>query len=655
MCGIAGFKGFADDPASAETLLSRMIMRVRHRGPDGQETWTDQDVGFAHARLSIIDLASGTQPMTNAAGDVCITFNGEIFNYVELRQELAAEGYRFRTTSDTEVIIALYERDGIDVVQSLNGDFAFVIWDRRRRRLLMARDRMGVRPLHYAVKDRAIAFASEVKSLLALPAISADIDPVALSQIFTTWAPLPPRTAFKGVKELPPGHLLVWENDAATVKPYWRLQFPDAADDRVPGDAEAGRLRDELLDLLVDATRIRLRADVPIGSYLSGGFDSSFVSALARREVSDRLRTFSVTFENPEFDESAEQQAMVAALGTDHTSVLCRARDIGDFFPKVIEHTERPILRTAPAPLYRLAQTVRESGYKVVLTGEGADEVFAGYDVFKEAKIRSFCARQPDSAFRPLLLRKLYPYLPAFRGQPQRYLESFFGVGSNDADDPLSALVPRFKSTAGAKDFFSRDLRDAIGAYDPLADMRDGLPADFMRWHPLNQAQYLETTHLLPNYILCSQGDRMAMAHGVEGRFPFLDHRVVEFASKLPTTLKLKVLREKHILRECARGLLPDAIAERTKQPYRAPDSQSFVGDAEPAYIPDLLSEQSIRQDGLFDPSAVRMLHQKCRGGRFVGNRQNTAFVGIVSTLLWRRSFQTPARMPAAQLETSPS
>jgi asparagine synthase (glutamine-hydrolysing) len=291
-----------------------------------------------------------------------------------------------------------------------------------------------------------------------------------------------------------------------------------------------------------------------------------------------------------------------------------------------------------------LSKLVHDNGYKVVLTGEGADEIFAGYDVFKEAKVRRFCARQPHSKWRPLLLRRLYPYLPRLQGQSQKYLEAFFGNGLGDVSDPLFSHLPRLRTTSAAKVFFSRDLQERLAGYDALAELRETLPQDFGRWHPLSQAQYLETAYLLPGYILSSQGDRVAMAHAVEGRFPFLDHRLVEFAAKIPPELKLRGLREKHILREAMAGLLPTAIANRTKQPYRAPDSQSFVGANAPSYVDECLAPPSVAAAGCFEPRAVQKLCAKCRNQSFVGYRDNMAFVGILSTQLWHQTF---ARKPA--------
>lgn len=639
MCGIAGYFGRPVGEAPPRLMLQRMIDAVAHRGPDGRGVHVGDGAGFAHARLSIIDLAGGQQPMANDDGTVWVTFNGEIFNYVELRADLIARGRRFRTGSDTEVIVRMYEEAGVDCVSAFNGDFAFALWDSRKNLFMLARDRMGVRPAFYTVRGGCLYFASEAKALLTVPGVAAELDKIALDQIFTLWFPLAPRTPFKDIFELPPGHVLVAGPDKLSVRPYWRLTYPDADDPGAWDRRSEGEIAEELRALIIDATRIRLRSDVPVGAYLSGGLDSSVVTAAVNKIVPDRLRTFSVTFDADEFDESAFQHSMVRALHTRHSAVACTPADIGRAFPTVIRHTERPILRTAPAPLLALSHLAHASGYKVVLTGEGADEVFAGYDIFKEAKLRRFCARQPQSRRRPLLLRRLYPYLPGLQGQSQRYLEAFFAGGAGELDDPLYSHLPRFRTTAGAKLFYSADLRRALEGYDALAELRDSLPAEFSRWHPLSQAQYLESRHLLPGYILSSQGDRVAMANAVEGRFPFLDHRVVEFAARIPPRLKIRGLREKHILREAVRDLLPAAIGDRPKQPYRAPDSQSFVGAAAPDYVAPELSAGGIGAAGCFDAKAVERLARKCAQQKFVGFRDNMAFVGILSTQLWHRTF----------------
>ena len=633
MCGIAGILNF-NGQSVEPSLLDRMIARVRHRGPDDSGTHTDKQVGLAHARLSIIDLASGDQPMHNEDGSVSIVFNGEIFNYVELRADLLQRGHRFRTQCDTEVILRLYEESGEDCVRHLNGQWAFAIWDSRREKLFLSRDRLGVRPLFYTVADRALLFGSEMKSLFALPQVSREIDPVALDQIFTFWVTVPPRTTFKGVRELPPGHSMTVQDGKVTVARHWHLDYGAALDGASDAGASEDAYAEKLLELLVDATRIRLRSDVPVGAYLSGGLDSTLITALIRRFTGAPLKTFSMSFDDPEFDESGYQDEAVRFLGTHHQEVRCTAADIGRVFPDVVWHTERPILRTAPAPLYILSGLVRKHGYKVVLTGEGSDEMLGGYDIFKEAKIRRFCAARPDSRRRPLLLKRLYPYLGNLQSQSGAYLQAFFGARRDETGDEFFSHLPRWRLTSKLKALFSDEVRAEIGPYDGLAELRDVLPSGYSGWDSFCQAQYLESAYLLPGYILSSQGDRMAMAHSVEARFPFLDHRVVEFAARIPPRLKMKVLNEKYLLKRCADGLVPPSVKKRSKQPYRAPEGRCFFGAARLEYADELLSPGRIARDGVFNPVTVQKLVAKFRDGRAIGIKDNMALVGVLSTQL---------------------
>jgi asparagine synthase (glutamine-hydrolysing) len=632
-----------------------MVAAIRHRGPDEHGFHIEDGIALGHARLSIIDLSSGQQPMANEDGTVWVTFNGEIFNYIELQQELLARGHTLRTSSDTEVIVHLYEDRGPACVEAFNGDFAFALWDKKRDRLVLARDRMGVRPVYYTINRGVLAFASEVKALFQVPGVRAELDPVAIDQCFTFWFPLAPRTPFKGIHELPPGHVLVSEGGRITVTPYWQLDYPDADEQRSRTAYDERELADELRDLLIDATRIRLRADVPVGAYLSGGLDSSAITALIKGFSNSRLRTFSVGFETAEFDETRYQQEVVRALGTEHESVLCTREDIGQMFPDVIRHTERPIIRTAPAPLFRLSGLVRNSDFKVVLTGEGADEVLGGYDIFKEDKVRRFWARQPRSPHRPKLLRRLYPYLSGIQGQSQAYLEAFFRVGLDQPNDPFFSHRPRWESTSKIKVFYSSDFVTSLGDYNAVDDFRNHLPSRYSSWHPLSRAQYLEAAHLLPGYILSAQGDRMGMAHAVEGRFPFLDHRVVEFAARLPTRLRVKGLTEKYLLRKSMEGHLPDVIAHRPKQPYRAPDSECFFGETAPDYVEELLSPTVVARTGYFDPISVGKLVRKCRDHTATSLRDNMALVGVLSVQLLDHLFvRRGAELPTVAAVDSP-
>ena len=629
MCGIAGLcaaRGYGIEP----DRLASMIGMLDHRGPDDRGVHIEPAAGLAHARLSVIDVSGGAQPMSNEDGSLWITFNGEIFNYIELRDELVARGHSFGSLSDTEVILHLYEELGAEAVHRLNGQWAFAIWNSRERALFLSRDRLGVRPLFYTECGDQLLFASEIKALFAHPEVSREIDPLGLDNVFTFWTTLAPRTIFKGIHELPPGHSLTWRNGRITVARHWQPAFAPRASART-SDAQD---REQLLDLLTSATRLRLRSDVPVGAYVSGGLDSAVITALATRVTEAPVRTFSIAFDDSEFDESRHQRHVVDALGTDHRELRCSHDDIARVMPDVVWHAETPLLRTAPAPMYLLAQMVREDGYKVVLTGEGADEVFGGYDIFKEAKLRRFWAKFPDSARRATLVKRLYPYLPSLQRQPAGSLRAFFDNARDDTGDPFFSHLPRWRVTSRLKMFLSGEIMSAIAGYDGRAELAAELPAEFSTWDPFCQSQYLEMSQLLPGYILSSQGDRVAMAHGVESRFPFLDPAVVQFASTLPPTQKMKALNEKYLLKQVARDLVPADVWRRAKQPYRSPGASAFVTASRAGYIDDLLASSQLRHDAIFDEAAVQRLVQKCRERSSLSIADDMALVGIISTQL---------------------
>jgi asparagine synthase (glutamine-hydrolysing) len=616
-----------------------MIARLNHRGPDGNGLFVDGAVGLAHARLSIIDLAGGDQPIHNEDKSVWVVFNGEIFNYIELRAELLALGHRFYTASDTEVIVHLYEQYGEKFVDHLNGQFAIALWDKTQQKLILARDRTGIRPLFYTETNGRLIFASEAKALFALPEVHRALDATALNQICTYWSPLAPSTIFEGVKSLPPGHMMIAANAKTRNKKFWDWDFSDAASNH--GTRSEADYADELRELMIDAVRLQLRSDVPVGAYLSGGLDSSIITSLIHNFTDTQLRTFSLTFEEAEFDESDHQRELVNYLGTEHTSLQCKKTDIAKAFPRTIFHTETPIVRTAPTPLMLLSQHVRESGYKVVLTGEGADEVFGGYDLFKEAKIRRFMARQPESKMRPRILERLYPYLKNSPTASRAFTEAFFSDGIEHIDQPYFAHIPRWKTTQRISQFFSPDLKTKIGDINPYAAIMNALPS-MNNWPAMGRDQYVEAYTLMSGYLLSSQGDRMAMASSIEGRFPFLDHRLIEFANRLPPQLKMHGLTEKYLLKKSMKGLLPESVRTRTKQPYRAPDCASFFESGKPVdYVDDLFSSAKITGAGYFDATATKKLFEKCRTGRAASFADNMAFVAILSTMLLHEQFIT--------------
>ena len=635
MCGIVGALDLAGgEPISVEALAG-MLGMIRHRGPDEFGVYVDEQVGLGSARLSIIDLAGGQQPIHNEDDTVWLVYNGEIFNYVELRAELESAGHRFYTHTDTEVIVHLYEEHGPGCVQAMNGQFVIALWDRRRRELLLMRDRLGIRPIYYTLSGGRLLFASEVKALLADRHVVAEIDPEALAQVFTFWTTIAPHSIFRGIHTVPPGHILRVRGGQVTLKQYWALDPTETADPQ----RSANDLAEELRALLIDATRLRLRADVPVGAYLSGGLDSSTIAALIKHYTGRRLRTFGIGFDVPAYDETPYQAQMSAHLATDHSQMQCSTGDIGRVFPEVVWHAEMPLLRSAPAPMYLLSGLVHEHGLKVVLTGEGADEVLGGYDIFREAQIRRFWARDPQSSLRPLLLRRLYPYIGRLAQGNDAYLQVFFGQGLTETSDPFYSHRPRWRATARCQRFFSPELRGLLTDYDPVDELAAALPAGFPLWGPLAQAQYLEIVVFLAEYLLSSQGDRMTMAHSVEGRYPFLDYRVVEFCLHLPARYKLCGLQEKWLLKRAMAGLLPASILARRKQPYRAPIAPSFAGHEAADYMAEYMSPQALGEAGYFDPAVAGRLVARCQQGLPFGETDEMALGGIVSTQLLHHLF----------------
>jgi asparagine synthase (glutamine-hydrolysing) len=642
MCGIVGILNNTIDGAPIqEGLLRQMLGMIRHRGPDQFGIYFDDQVGLGSARLSIIDLNSGQQPIANEDQTLWIVFNGEIFNYLELRPQLEQRGHQFTTNTDTEVILHLFEDYGLDGLQYLNGQFAIAIWDSTNRSLFLARDRVGIRPLFYTVVGDRLIFGSEIKAIFADPFVPREIDPVALDQIFTYWSTLSPHTFFKHVYEIPAGHFLIASQGNIKIRKYWKLNFPEeelAHHSRRPNKSFQDYIG-EFQRLLIDATQIRLRADVSVGAYLSGGIDSSTIAAIIRNYTNNRLDTFSISFSDPEFDESEFQKRMAKYLGTDHQVIYATYADIGRVFPDVIWHAETAITRTAPAPMFLLSQLVRDHHYKVVLTGEGADEFLAGYDTFKEAKVRRFWAKQPESKIRPLLLRRLHPHIKDLSSGNGAYLAAFFGEGMRDLLNPEYSHAIRWKTTNRAKRFFSRQLQTHLAASN-LYDTRDiYYPPEFYQWEPLAKAQYLEITIFLSMYLLSSQGDRMGMAHSVEGRFPFLDHRVIEFTNDLPPAFKLNGLSEKYILKKLAQKWLPEEIWRRKKQPYRAPIHRSFFNEATPDYVNTLLSPDSLEEAGFFDGEAVGQMTEKIKRLGHISETDDMALAGILSTQLVHLQF----------------
>ena len=648
MCGIAGAFNLTQPQGTPLPDHEAMLALLTHRGPEEAGCYTDAFVSLAHARLSIVGLSNGLQPIPNEDGSLWAICNGEFFNYVELRDALRTRGHRFKTASDTEVLLHLYEEMGWAATRELNGQFAFALWDRTRRCLLLGRDRLGVRPLFYTVYRGQLLFASELKALLA-GGIPRELDPQALAQIFTTWSPLPGRTILAGVNELRPGHLLfatAGTPDLSTTQ-YWHLTFPNRAElERQSTEAYV----EEIRTTLTEATRIRLRADVPVGAYLSGGLDSTLISSLAQAQLPHQLHTFSVAFHDPDFDERGYQYEVAKTLGTLHHVIECDADSLRAALPDVLWHTEVPLLRLTPVPMYLLSQLVHAHGLKVMLSGEGADEFFGGYDIFKETLVRRFWARQPDSKVRPLLLSRIYSHINDLQQVSPAFLQRFFGQNLTATDLPYYSHMLRWQNTSRASSrFFSHELAQTIGDYSVVAEVVAQLPPELRHWEPLAQAQYLEITTFLSTYLLGSQGDRVGMAHAVECRHPFLDHRVVSLSNRISAGQKLRGLRgEKYVLRRAAQGLIPDNIIARQKQPYRAPIRSVFNGRPLPEYAQALLSEQQLRATGLFKPAAVKALIAQAQNSPTLSEVNQMALMGVLSTQMIESYFISDWAMHAA-------
>lgn len=643
MCGICGIYHRRSQPVSnGAQRLRAMIQRLHHRGPDGSGQYIRKQIALGHTRLKIIDLDGGKQPLANEDETVWVTFNGEIFNYIELRKELIALGHRFRTQSDTEVLVHAYETYGDEFVTRLNGQFAFAIWDGRRKRLLLGRDRAGIAPLYYQITNDEIRFASEIKALNVISETRPSLDMQALVEIATFWATLGPHTVFRGVQELLPGHLLVVDGENVRTHQYWSWTFPPQEE---LSQGALPEIASRFEELLTSATALRLRADVSVGGYLSGGIDSSSVMSILSRSQ-EGADAYSLEFEQADLDESRYQRLVAEALGVNRHAVRVDASSVTAHLEDTLWHTETPLVRTGPVPMGQLSALVNRLGNKVVLTGEGADEVLGGYDIFKEAKIRAFLARDPNSSLRPQLLKRLYPYLDIADSQATAMLRGFFAseptAGSGER---YLSHQTRWRNSGWASRFIHPE------ALEPLCTRPEDLvdricPPEFDRWHTFCQAQWLEARILLNGYILSSQGDRMLLSHGVEGRFPFLDHRLIEFLNGLHPVYKMPGISEKMLLKRVLSKALPRRILRRPKQPYRASSGSTKGNYGLAQLVEERLNHKELDRAGYFDPAMVRRLLDKTARQDTLSFREESAINLMLTTQIWHQQFVEGWRSP---------
>ena len=634
MCGIAGFFGGMN--RDSYSVINRMLTRIMHRGPDQSGIYLSNKIALGSVRLSIIDLKSGTMPIVSNDNSLWIVFNGEIYNYIELREELIQKGYSFNTTSDTEVIVNLYQEFGYDFIHKLNGQFAIAIWDKTKKELFLARDRVGIRPLFYTKTNNSFVFASEIKSFLEYPDIQLKLCPKSISQYFTFWTSLHPYTAFDNIYEVPPGNYMIINDNGLSTHAYWQLPIYRPEDYKFTNIQEASK---EFERVFYDAVKLRLRADVPVAAYLSGGIDSSVTTSFIKRINSRNLKTYSIGFTEKEFDESSYQKIASDFFNTNHHNITCSSQDIADEFVDVVWHTEAPLLRTSPAPMKLLAKSVRDDNTKVVITGEGADELLGGYNIFKETKIRHFWSKDPESKYRPLLLKRLYPYLPQFNNANSQVLKMFFGFKLNETASPIYSHLLRWNNTSRIINFLSNEFKDIIGYYDPVKILETELKDKLNGYDYLTKAQWLELNLFMSGYLLSSQGDRMSMANSVEGRYPFLDHRVIDLCMSMHPDIKLKILNEKYLLKILMDGKLPPEILTRSKQAYRAPIKSVFISEEIPEELKKLLSKSKIIEFGIFDFNKVDLLLNKMNSKSQLSEVDNMAITAILSTQILHDQF----------------
>ncbi|MGB7838744.1 MAG: asparagine synthase (glutamine-hydrolyzing) [Terrimicrobiaceae bacterium] len=640
MCGIAGVLDLTGGRVVPEGVVEAMARALIHRGPDEEGYFRRRGVELASRRLSIVGLADGQQPVANEDRSVLVVFNGELFDYIEQKAGLEARGHRFVTHCDTEIIPHLWEESMEGMFARLRGQFAVALWDERRRKLVLGRDRFGICPLYWTRQGDWLLFGSEIKALLASGMVSAQPDLRGIDHIFTFSALPAPVTCFAGIQLLPPAHYLeislgdTQNPPSVRERAYWEMDFPDQ------GQEERGENPDRLVDdferLLLKAIDMRLRADVPVGAYLSGGVDSSMIVAMACHVKGPAINTYTIRVDDPELDELSAANLAARHIGTKPPVVQeFRAADALETYPRLIQAAEAPVIDTSCAALLQLAGRVHACGQKVVLTGEGADEWLIGYPWYKAAKLLEFLDVVPGLRLSDLA-RRAYLRLnrvPQFAREVRSRTERAIG-GPNAWIDAYGILA------LSKLRFYAPPMREVLERANPWSELQLNVERA-KRWHPLNRGIWVAARVNLAGHLLQAKGDRVAMHSSVEVRYPFLDEDVFAFLAKLHPRWKLRGFRDKHLLRLLAERWLPPAIFRRGKVIFRAP-LDSFHIDPEPAFVGQLLSEESLRRTGYFDVAAVRhwrRAFRQMRAGSLPRLSVEMGLAAVVATQLWHHLF----------------
>lgn len=641
MCGIIALFS-RRDPISAETI-ERGTQSLHHRGPDGQRHWISPDrrVGLGHARLSIIDLATGDQPIASEDRRTHIVVNGEFYGYEAIQQSLENSGHHLRTRSDSEIALHLYEDFGVECLHQLRGEFAFVIWDAANRTMFAARDRFGIKPLFYAVHNRTLYFASEVKALFAA-GVPARWDAESVFHAVEAGGHQS-RTLFDGVFQVPPGHYVLATDKHMHVHQYWDFNYPRADGGRARSDADYSA---ELRHTLEEAVRLRLRADVPVGCYLSGGLDSCAVLGLAAKHHPEPIRAFSLTFDHPDYDEEKQAKEMAAKAGAEFYPIPIRQDDLADNFAGAVLQSETFCINAHGVAKYLLSRAVRNAGYKVVLTGEGSDEILGGYPHFRRDMLLYSRNGQNTDEVAALLsaLEKDNPVsrgllMPDGEARPLENVRRLLGF--------IPSWIETFSARAAKmQHLLAADFAAEYGqrtSYQPLFSGLD-VRGQLQGRDAVHQSLYLWSKTMLPNYILTVLGDRMEMAHSVEGRVPFLDHHVVEVVRSQPVSQKIHGMTEKYVLREAARDVITDTVYRRQKHPFLSPPATLNPKEKLSALVNDTLRGPALASIPFFDQKKVVGLLDGI-GGMDEGSRvaNDQVLMLLVSACVLQQSFRLSA------------
>jgi asparagine synthase (glutamine-hydrolysing) len=627
MCGIAGFTTIRASPDDPRELIRQMAQSLRPRGPDGDGYDADSCVTLGHRRLSIIDLEGGAQPMSTEDGRYCIVYNGEIYNYIELRRDLEARGCVFRTTSDTEVLLRQFALDGADALQKLEGMFSLAIWDRQRRELFLARDRIGIKPLYYCHSGGELAFASELKALLKHPNVPRKIDPLSVSKFFTFGYVPTPHTIFEGVDKLEAGTYLRFNADGLHKRCYWDIPPADQ-----PGNGrDVEECIGELLQILQASVGKHLRSDVPVSVLLSGGIDSSTITAFAARASKSQLHSFTIGFEEQSYDESLYAREVAQRYGTNHHHEVLSLKRAVELLPSVMQILDEPFADASILPTYLLSQLASRH-VKVVLSGDGGDELFAGYPAFQAHKIMDVLSALPPSWVRGL--NRCAQSLPVSHqyGSVQFLLQQFF-KGRESPPEIRFFHWLGYYGNEEKKRLLSPACHEAIADKNPFEDIANYIQQS-RRVDDLEKLLYLCTKLYLQDGILVKV-DRASMANSLEVRVPFLDHRVVEHAAGIPSAYKLKRLTTKYILKRAARDLLPRRITHRRKAGFMMPVA-TWLGQGLRPMVEELCAPSALAEDGLLNPKYIRQLLDE----HFHHERDHRRLIWpLFCYLIWRKDY----------------